>query len=340
MIQNNLCDKEQDLFDKEHLPLSVKYDSCGRKKRVIVIAGPTAVGKTNLSIDIAKILDGEIISSDSMQVYKEMDIGSAKPTIDQRNEVSHHLVDIRDISQTFNVAEFYYEAHRACREIILKGKVPIVVGGSGFYLHTFLYGPPLGPPSDGEIRKRLEMQLKTIGSSALYERLQMLDPEYAQTITEHDKHKIVRALEIIAITQKKVSEIPKPKKLQDDDYNFRCWFLYMPKEILYQKVDRRCDEMIVNGFIEEVERLEEKGFRGNFSASQAIGYRQCLEYLLTNQTEEDMLEFIRVFKKASRHYVKRQFTWFKKEPFFRWLDIYDLGIERVKEFICQDYEQG
>ncbi|NGX33790.1 MAG: tRNA dimethylallyltransferase [Candidatus Anoxychlamydiales bacterium] len=333
-------DDIQDQVTALYLPLRKKNQNEIAKKKVIVIAGPTAVGKTDLAISIAGILGGEIISSDSMQVYKDMDIGTAKASLEQQKKVVHHLLDIKEITESFNVSEFYRVAHRACRQILFKGKVPIVVGGSGFYLHAFLYGPPLGPPSNLEIRKKIEEQLEEMGADVLYERLQMLDPEYAKTITYRDKHKIVRALEIMSITKKKVSEIPKPDVNQKPLYNYRLWFLYLPKEDIYDFIDKRCDQMIENGFIEEVKKLKSKGLEDNYSASQAIGYRQCLKFLNSNQNLDDRITFIEEFKKASKKYVKRQFTWFKKEKNFRPLNLKEIGIEKAKEYILQDYEQS
>ncbi|NGX63690.1 MAG: tRNA dimethylallyltransferase [Candidatus Anoxychlamydiales bacterium] len=325
---------------KLYLPLRQKKQNDIAQKKVIVIAGPTAVGKTDTAISIAQILGAEIISADSMQVYKGMDIGTAKASKDEQENAKHHLVDIKDINESFNVSEFYRESHIACRQILAKGQVPIVVGGSGFYIHAFLYGPPLGPPSNAEIRKKLEEKLNEMGADVLFERLQMLDPEYAKTITHKDRHKIIRALEIIAITKQKVSEIPKPNLEQKPLYNYRLWFLYLPKEILYEKVNKRCDEMIKQGFIEEVKALKEKGLENNYSASQAIGYRQCLKFLNSKQSLDDKLIFIDEFKKATKKYIKRQFTWFKKEPNFRWLNLQELGLEKAKEYILQDYEQS
>ena len=323
-----------------YLPLRQKQNTKHKKKKVIVIAGPTAVGKTKLSLSIAKILSGEIISSDSMQVYKEMDVGTAKVSKEERKIVKHHLIDIKEISESFNVSDYFREAHRAIRDVLSEGKVPIVVGGSGFYIHALLYGPPMGPPSNVEIRKDLEEKLKKFGAEFLYEKLELLDPEYAKTITNRDRHKIIRSLEIITITQKKVSDIPKPKMDQNLLYNYRLWFLSQPRVDLYLKVEKRCDEMIKNGFIQEVEKLEKKGLRDNYSVSQAIGYRQCLEYLDSKRSAEDKIKFVSDFKRASKKYVKRQFTWFKKEANFRWLHLNEIGFERAKEYILQDYEQS
>ena len=311
-----------------------------KKPRIIVIAGPTGVGKTDMGISLAEILDGEIISTDSMQIYREMDIGTAKATKLQREKIKHHVIDVKDISEEFNVVEFYHEAHRICRDILIRNKVPILVGGSGFYIHTFLCGPPQGPPANKELRKKLEEQMQEMGPEVMYERLQMLDPEYAHSITENDRHKIIRALEIIALTKRKVSSFPRSTHPANSYYDSRLWFMYYPKEILFPKLDLRCEKMIEDGFIEEVKKLQKKGLKDNPIASQAIGYKQCLQFLESNQTSDDKKHFIDEFKKATRRYVKRQFTWFRKEKDFRWVNLSEFDLERVKEYILQDYEQG
>jgi tRNA dimethylallyltransferase len=325
---------------REPIPLKQKIPPEKQKKRILVISGPTAAGKTELSISLAQALGGEILSADSAQVYRGMDIGTAKISPEQRALIAHHLIDIQEIDQPFNVAEFHKCAQEAFREITLRENVPIVVGGSGFYIHVLLYGPPLGPPSVREVRQQLEKQMKELGSEVLYERLQMLDPDYASTISEKDRHKIVRALEIMSLSERRVSDFPKATALQEQEYDFRCWFLYYPREKLNARIELRCDEMIRKGFLQEVRELEKKGIRKNSSASQAIGYRQALEFLNSPQTEDDLAHFALQFKKASRQYAKRQFTWFRKEPLFRWLNIEELPPERLKELILQDFEQG
>lgn len=308
------------------------------KKRIIVIAGPTCCGKSALALNLAQTMDGEIISADSMQVYRGMDIGTAKATKEERLFVPHHLIDIRDIQESFNVVDFYYEARQACQKILDQGNVPIIAGGSGFYLHALLYGPPSGPPSVPEVRKSFEDEIERLGSEILYERLSQLDPQYAKTITKNDKQKIVRALEIMMLTNKKVSKLSWKGRRKPQNYDFRCWFLHRPKEKLYERIDKRCDKMLEEGFMDEVRHLDSLGIRGNSSASQAIGYRQALNFLKTEQTASQYQEFIRSFKQATRHYAKRQFTWFRKEPLFRWLDVDMHDPEVVFDMILKDYE--
>jgi tRNA dimethylallyltransferase len=323
-----------------HVPQKEKVFPPEKKKKVIVISGPTAAGKTQISLKIAEIIGGEIISADSMQVYRGMDIGTAKVSEEEQKNIPHHLLNIRNVNEPFQVVEFYHQARKAVKEIALKDQTPLVVGGSGFYLHTFLYGPPLGPPAVHAIREKLEKQMNEMGVEVLYERLQILDPIYAATITEHDRHKIIRALEIIALTEKPVSSLSVSQKIQEEDYDFRCWFLYRPRAELYQRVEKRCEEMVNMGLIEEVKILQKLGLEQNPSASQAIGYKQVLDFLKTSQNPEDFTAFLTEFKKVSRHYVKKQFTWFKKEPLFRWLDLSEIGEERAIEYILQDFEQG
>ncbi len=312
-----------------------------KKKSVIVIAGPTASGKTKLSIEIANLIGGEIISCDSMQIYRGANIGTAKPTKLEMGDIKHNLIDLCNINESFNVVNFYNEALSSLQKILDNGSVPILVGGSGFYMHSFLYGPPKGPPSDDKLRKRIEEDFDKYGHDVLYGKLYELDRDYACSITTQDRHKIIRALEIIAISGKKVSEIPKPS--QEDapnNLNFLCWFLYYPKPILYQKIEQRCDEMIQKGILEEVIKLKVLGLEENKCAANSIGYRQCLTYLNSQQSKSDWNCFVTSFKQASRNYAKRQFTWFKREKIFRWLDLSQLSKESVLELIIQDFERA
>ncbi|MCI5053025.1 MAG: tRNA (adenosine(37)-N6)-dimethylallyltransferase MiaA [Simkaniaceae bacterium] len=323
------------------LPQRSAVEEKTRKKKVIVIAGPTASSKTDLSLSISRALDGEVISADSMQVYRHMDIGTAKVSQKEREEIPHHMIDIRDINEPYNVAMYCEDAQIAYREILVKQRAPLVVGGVGFYIHSLMYGPPKGPPSVPEIRQRLEEDLNKFGAELMYEKLRKLDPEYAETITLQDRHKIVRGLEIMTITHTKVSDIPKPSAADSpEDIDFRCWFIYYPKEILYKRIEDRCEQMVKEGLIEEVQRLLEMGLEKNRTAANAIGYRQCIEFLQSAQSESDYEHFMNEFKKASRQYAKRQFTWFRKEKDFRWLDLSQCSSDFAAEVIIQDYEVG
>lgn len=309
-----------------------------KPQKVILISGPTACGKTTLSLMLAEKLKGEIISADSMQVYRGLDIGTAKVSTEDQSRIPHHLIDIRHVTEPFNVVDFYYEVCQCIESILARNRVPIVVGGSGFYIRTLLYGPPSGPPSLPDLRRSLEKEMESTGSEPMYSKLKEFDPVYAATITQNDKQKIVRALEIITLTGEKVSKLSWKREKVKSNYNFRCWFLYRPKENLYPRIDERCQQMLEAGLIDEVKNLLKQGLESNLSASQAIGYRQVMEYLKTPQTPDDYAKFVSKFKMASRHYAKRQFTWFRKEPLFRWLNIEVHDFEIAADMIIQDYQ--
>ncbi|MCB1118905.1 MAG: tRNA (adenosine(37)-N6)-dimethylallyltransferase MiaA [Chlamydiia bacterium] len=310
-----------------------------KKKKVIILAGPTASGKTDLSIMLAQAIGGEIISADSMQVYRGMDIGTAKPSREMLDLIPHHLIDIRDITEPFNVVDFYYEARQCCLKVLDRGGIPIVVGGSGFYLHSLIYGPPSGPPSVPEVRIRIEDEMEKYGHELLFERLEKIDPQYARTITKNDKQKIIRALEIIALTGGKVSDLSWSEQKKIQGFDFRCWFVHRPRETLYQRIEDRCERMLESGLLDEVKKLDAMGIRENHSIMQAIGYRQTMAYLDSPQTDADYKKMVEEFKKASRHYAKRQFTWFRKEPLFGWIDLDLHDPEVILDIIAQDYER-
>ncbi len=308
-------------------------------KKIIVLSGPTGSGKTAISLELAERLGAEVISADSMQVYRGMDIGTAKATKEEQARVPHHLIDIRDISEPLNVKEYYNEAMQAARDILLRGKTPILVGGTGFYIHAFLYGPPQGPGCDPAVRELLKHEEERYGIDLLYDKLAKFDPEYAKTISPNDRHKILRALEIIEISGKKVSSFEWKSKKMQSFFDFRNWFLYWPREILYKRLEKRCDEMLKYGLLEEVVNLDRQGIRNNYTASQAIGYRQTLDFLDTAQTPKDYEVYVTNLKTASRHLAKRQFTWFRKEPGFEWLNLAELSTDEVVEIILQDFEK-
>lgn len=339
MSSGATCEKKSPITIKEFSPLEKKLlpQQGFAKKKIILIAGPTGCGKTALSVMLAEAMGGEIISADSMQVYRGMDIGTAKVSKEDQEKIPHYLIDIRDLTESFNVVDFYYEAKQCCESILARGKIPIVVGGSGFYFRALMYGPPSGPPSIADLRRALENEMDVVGSEELYQRLKQLDPIYAATITSGDRHKIIRALEIITLTGEKVSNHMWKRNQVNPEYDFHSWFLYRPREVLYPRIERRCNLMLEMGLLEEVKALEERGLRINLSASQAIGYRQCLDYLKTAQTPEDYQKFLKEFKTASRQYAKRQFTWFRKEC-FRWLNIEAHDFEIAMDMIIQEFQ--
>lgn len=320
-------------------PLAKKkpLDEAFLAPRVIVLAGPTAVGKTALSLLIAQtVKNAEIISADSMQVYRGMDIGTAKASWRERLTVPHHMIDVREINQPFNVVDFFYEARTQMSHILKRGKTPIIIGGAGFYLRSLLTGPPSGPPSVASVREKLEDECEKEGVEALLKRLIRLDPLYAKTISSGDRHKIIRALEIITLTQKPVSAFKAEGPLPSP-YSFRCWFLCRDRTELYKRIEERCEEMLREGLIDEVFRLKREGLLSNASAAQSIGYRQSLSFLESAQTPTDFKQMVSTFKTGSRHLAKRQLTWFRKEPEFRWLDLDRFDVETAASMILKDY---
>ena len=314
-------------------------DDRAQKKKVIILAGPTGTGKSQLAMMLAEAMGGEIISADSMQVYKDMDIGTAKVSEDDRLRIPHHLLDIRKVDDPYNVVDFYYEARHCCQTLHDRDVTPIVVGGSGFYIHSLIFGPPSGPPSVPSLRKAIEDEFEQKGAEALFEKLHTMDPDYAKTITVHDKQKIVRAIEIITLTGERVSQLSWKERMQPLHYDFRCWFLHRPRSVLYERIEKRCEAMLNQGLLEEVIQLEKSGIRENPSASQAIGYRQSLDFLDSDRSDEAYEKFVADFKKVSRHYAKRQFTWFKKEPYFTWLDLDLHDPETAVDIILSDFER-
>ncbi|MEG0037227.1 MAG: tRNA (adenosine(37)-N6)-dimethylallyltransferase MiaA [Victivallaceae bacterium] len=308
------------------------------RNTVILLAGPTGVGKTDVSLRLAELLNGEIISADAMQVYQGMNIGTAKVSLNERQRIPHHLIDVRHVADPFNVVDFYYEARQACRAILNRGRVPIVVGGSGFYFHIFISGPPTGPPANYMLRKELEQELFQNGCQEMYRRLKEIDPDYANTITVNDRHKIIRAFEIITLTKMKVSDHRRHLSLENDaEYNYRAWCLTLPKEELYRRIEVRCRRMMQEGLLDEVKNLLSMGIKTNVSAEKAIGYRQWIDFLSTEGTDDDYKAAMEKFIKASRSYIKRQLTWFKKHTLFRPLDGSLMDIAAIADFIAMDY---
>ncbi len=306
-------------------------------KKIIVISGPTGVGKTRLSLELADRLGGEIISADSIQVYRGMDIGTAKATQEERARIPHHMIDVCDVHQPYNVKDFFDSAQRAIEDILARSKVPIIVGGTGFYIHSLIYGPPSGPPCDPAIRELLQKEELKFGIEFLYDKLRNFDPVYAATITANDRHKVLRALEIIEISGRKVSDFAWKTRDPLPTYDFRLWFLYIPRPLLYPKLEARCDGMLSDGLLEEVVELDRKGIRENRTAAQAIGYKETLDFLDTAKTPLDYEKYVDRFKIASRHLAKRQYTWFRKEPDFRWVDLTSIESNKLIDWICEDY---
>ena len=288
------------------------------KSSLICIVGPTAVGKTEIAIQLAQHLDAEIVSLDSRQIYREMDIGTAKPTPDQRGAVPHHLIDCVDVDQPFSVAEYQRLADSTIEEVRERGKRAMAVGGAGLYFRGLVDGLFDGPGADAEIRAKLQREADEHGNAALHDRLRQCDPESANRIHPNNRVKVIRALEVYELTGKPISALQQQWKMNEPRYPFRAFGLNMPREILYRRIEDRVDQMVEVGLIEEVKGLLEQGYPRNCVAMQSFGYKELIEYHDGIRTVD---EAIALLKQNTRRFAKRQLTWFCNDPRIEWLDI-------------------
>lgn len=299
--------------------------------KVIVIVGPTASGKTKLSIELAKQINGEIISADSMQIYKYMDIGTAKPTIEERQGIRHYLIDEVTPADEFSVARFQGLALKYIEEIISKNKIPIVVGGTGLYINSLIYNIKFTEiNTDWELRKKLQEVAREKGNEYLHSELRKIDPEAAEKIHVNDTRRIVRALEVYYITNKPISYYQKISRSEPPKYKFILFGIRMDREKLYNRINKRVDEMIEKGLVDEVKRLLEMGYDKCSIAMQGLGYKEILWYL---KGEANLSEVIELLKRDTRRYAKRQMTWFNSIKDIIWLDINDDYTEAIKKII-------
>ena len=288
------------------------------KKPLIILTGPTAAGKTSLSIELAKSIGGEIISADSMQVYKKMDIGTAKIRPEEMQGVPHYLIDELDPSEEFNVVAFVEKSKEAMKKIYATGHIPIIVGGTGFYIQALLYDIDFSQHEDKEsYRKELEQLAKEKGKEYLYEILNKKDPEYATITHRNNVKKVIRALEYYKETGKKLSEHNEEQRQKESPYNFAYFVLYHDREELYDRINRRVDLMMEDGLLFEVESLIKEGYTKNLVSMQGLGYKEFFDYFDGRMTLEDTVDKI---KKDTRHFAKRQLTWFRREKEVIWLN--------------------
>lgn len=298
---------------------------------MIIITGPTAVGKTSVSIELAKRINGEIISADSMQIYKYMDIGTAKVRKEEMKGIPHHMIDIIEPKDSFSVAKYKKMAEKFILEVEERKKEPIIVGGTGFYINTFLYDRDYNEvKADIEYRKKLEDLAEKKGQEYLYKILIDVDPDSVNLITPSDTKRIIRALEIYKHSGTKLSYLRKNLYNPRKDINIKLFFLYMDREKLYNRINLRVDEMIKEGLVEEVKKLYNSGLDESFQSMQGIGYKEIIPYLKGENDLEDQIELI---KKRSRNYAKRQFTWFRREKRAKWLDVSKHSISEIINII-------
>lgn len=287
------------------------------KPKVIVICGPTASGKTSLSIELATKINGEIISSDSMQIYKDMNLGTAKPTKEEKQNIKHYLLDFINPDERYSVAEFKKDAENAIEEILQKGKTPIIVGGTGLYVDSLIYGIEYqNIELDEEYRKELEEIAEKEGLEKLYEQAKKIDSKAIEKIGKNDKKRIIRILEIYKSTGKTKTEQEIESRKKGLKYDFKVFAINMDREKLYNRINQRVDIMIENGLIEEVEVLLKK-YSKFPTAMQGLGYKEVVEYIEEKISKEEMIEKI---KMETRRYAKRQITWFKKNKQTIWIN--------------------
>jgi len=289
-----------------------------QSKNLIILTGPTAVGKTALSIALAKAVDGEIISADSMQVYRHMDIGSAKITKAEMDGVSHHMIDILDPWEDFNVVLFQKLCKEAIADIHARGKMPILVGGTGFYIQAVLRDIAFTENEDDTVyRKELEQFAEANGDEALHDRLREIDPASAEAIPAGNRKRVIRALEYFHLTKEPISLHNERERKRPNAYNACYFVLTDDRERLYERIDRRVDEMLAQGLVAEVEKLKGMGCRRGQTAMQGLGYKEILDYLDGACTLDEAVYLI---KRDTRHFAKRQLTWFRREQDVIWLD--------------------
>ncbi len=291
------------------------------KPKVIVICGPTASGKTALSIELAKKINGEIISSDSMQIYKDMDIGTAKPTKEEMQGIKHYLLDFVEPSRRYSVADFKKDAEKAIEDILEKGKVPIVVGGTGLYVDSLIYGIEYQDIKfDEQYRKELENRAEQEGLESLYNEAKQIDPQAMEKISANDQKRILRVLEIYKATGKNKTEQEIESRKNGIKYDYKVFAINMDREKLYERINKRVDIMIEQGLIQEVQDLLKK-YEEFPTAMQGLGYKEVVEYLQGNISKEEMIDKV---KMETRRYAKRQITWFKKNKQTIWIGPQDL----------------
>nr|XP_027064457.1 tRNA dimethylallyltransferase 9-like isoform X1 [Coffea arabica] len=355
---------------------SCSSSSVDKREKVIVISGPTGAGKSKLALELAKLLNGEIISADSVQVYQGLDVGSAKPSLSERKEVPHHLIDILHPSEDYSVGQFFMDARQATRDVLNAGRVPIVVGGTGLYLRWFIYGKPDVPKASREITSEVYSELADLERDGDWDAAVRLviesgDPS-VKLLAPNDWYRLRRRLEIIKSSGSPTSAFQVPYDsfresldfhltdssdikssvdgLQEDnskklDYGFLCFFLSTQRLDLYRSIDFRCEDMLSgdDGLLSEASWLLDLGLLPNSnSATRAIGYRQAMEYLLCCREQDgqssarDFYTFLSAFQKASRNFAKRQLTWFRNEHIYQWIDA-SKSLEKVLKLIHDSY---
>lgn len=301
------------------------------KQPLIAVVGPTASGKTRLAIDIAKAVGGEIVSADSMQIYKYMDIGSAKPTAEEQSEVEHHLIDFLEPDAEFSVADYTEAAHGVIADIAARGKMPVMCGGTGLYINSVINDITFGETeTDYEMRAELQKYADENGNEALVKMLAEFDPVSAKRLHPNNVRRVIRAIEFYKLTGQTISEHQDLTKQADGRYSPTMFCIAWDREELYGRINKRVDIMLKDGLVDEVQRLADMGYTKALNSMKAIGYKELIDYFNGECTYEEAVELI---KQSSRRYAKRQLTWFRRDERIHWLDAKDNPFERAMEIL-------
>ncbi|MCX6143885.1 MAG: tRNA (adenosine(37)-N6)-dimethylallyltransferase MiaA [Ignavibacteriales bacterium] len=300
--------------------------------RILAIVGPTASGKTSLALSIAKKRGVEVVSADSRQIFKYLDIGTAKPSIAERTEVKHHFIDLLEPSCEYNAGQFGHDGREVVTEILKKKKLPLLVGGSGLYVRAVIDGLFDGPGKDLEIRMMLEDQLQSEGLDALLNALRMVDPLTAERMREITPRRVIRALEVYRVTGKPISQLHSEENFTPGFEAYQVGLLWERKE-LYQRIDKRVEAMISAGLEDEVKSLISKGYDRHLNALNTVGYKEVFEHMAGIHSHEEMIELI---KRNTRRFAKRQMTWFRRDQRIRWMRVSgDDWLERVTQTVLE-----
>jgi len=292
-------------------------------KPVVAIVGPTAIGKSRIGIEVAKILKTEILTADSRQVFREMNIGTDKPALAEQQGIPHRLIDLVDPDQSFNVGDFRHQAAQEISRLHRQGLLPLVIGGTGLYIRALLRGLCPGPPANWLIRNELAQEAKTQGPTFLYKKLQQVDPDLAQRLHPNDQPKIQRALEVYRILGTPLSVVHQQHRFEDTPYPSLLIGLTMDRQVLYQRIETRVEWEIHKGLVQETQCLMDRGYHRELGSMKGLGYRQFSGYFAGEYSYE---EAVRLLKRDTRHFAKRQMTWFQKEPGIHWIPLEESDI--------------
>ncbi len=300
-------------------------------KPLVILTGPTAVGKTELSIKLAKLLNSEIISADSMQVYKGMDIGTAKITEDEMQGVAHHLIDIITPFEEWDVSSFKTYSQKALDDIVMREKIPLVTGGTGFYIQALIKDVDFSHEDNSDVRNELEREYELKGADYLHEKLKEVDPVSAEIIHKNNVKRVIRALEFFKLNGYPISDHNKTQSENQSPYNFSYFVLTDERDKLYERINKRVDIMLENGLVDEVKRLKESGLDRSYVSMQGLGYKEILDYLDGKLTLE---EAVYILKRDTRHFAKRQLTWFRREKHVIMINKSDYsGTDEILEYM-------